>query len=95
MNCIYDNPGSKLISRQQRNSRQFGVQCSTSGCQDKKVGDAPIDPILRKRFREAKATIKCVAGNSTKNATHEALKIWHAIEIFVRSRQPCRWLQNQ
>ena len=24
------------------------------------------------RFREAKATIKCVAGNATKNATHEA-----------------------
>ena len=43
------------------------------------------------RFREAKARIRCVAGY----ATHEALKIWHAIEIFVRSRQPCRWLQNQ
>ena len=47
------------------------------------------------RFREAKASIKSVAGNATKDATHEALKIWHAIEIFVRSRQPCRWLQNQ
>ena len=46
------------------------------------------------RFREAKATIKCVENNATQNATHEALKFWHAIEIFVRSRQPCRWLQN-
>ena len=32
------------------------------------------------RFREAKATIKCVACNSTKNATHEASKILSEVD---------------
>ena len=51
--------------------------------------------LIYHRFREAQARIRCVAGYAKKNATHEVLNIWHAIEIFVRSRQPCRWLQNQ